>query len=209
MLRRLAGLFILILMFSACEKEQAVDQDESDVLTIKALAELATSRFLSDEIMMGQDETSFRLENEGLIDEYTASEEAFTRERPQKNSFLVCLISVEPDREQRQQLGRALKAYSNRNERILNSYRQNFRELQQRMEAARQLLHRSYEAGEIDREQYRQKMLMLRERYHESIKRIREANAEAFSGSYTMLLQHLGHILSRDQWNSFASCLAS
>jgi hypothetical protein len=200
-------------MLFSCEKAREdliTDGEESaGLLTIKSLVEQANDRYLSGDVLTGQDDISLTTENEGLIDEYIANEEGFSDVRPLRNALLSCLVSVEPDRDQRLQIVRALRAYSMRNQRLIHAHRQTIRNLKERIGNARQDLIDSLEAGEIDRDQYRQKILILRERYQEAINRIRTSNAEAFSRSYKMFLEHLNLVLSQEQWEAFTGCLTS
>jgi hypothetical protein len=213
MLKRYIVVLLSFFMLFACEKVRedimTDGQDPAGIVTIKSLVEQANDRYLGVDVVNGRDDIFLSSENEGLIDEYIASEEGFTDARPLRNTLLVCLRSVEPDRDQRLQIGRALRAYSMRNERLIYAHRQTIRNLQERIGNARQELMDSLEAGEIDREQYRRKILTLRERYQEAIKRIRVSNAEAFSRSYRMFLENLNQILSQEQWKAFTGCLTS
>lgn len=203
----------LIIALTACEKERSEvpvpEKADEGVLSVEALVNQANSSYLSGDVRVADEDGSFLLENDGLIDEYLADEEGFSGSRPYRNLFLQCLISVEPDREQRQQAARALQAYSGRNERIIKMHRQSMQTLRQRAEYARRQLHQSFENGDIDREQYRRQMLMLRKRYQEAVHKIRTGNAEAFSRSYALLLRHIKSVLSEEQWEEFAGCLKS
>jgi hypothetical protein len=213
MLKRYIVVLLSFFMLFACEKVRedimTDGQDPAGIVTIKSLVEQANDRYLGVDVVNGRDDIFLSSENEGLIDEYVASEEGFTEARPLQNALLLCLRSVEPDRDQRLQIGRALRAYSMRNERLIYAHRQTIRNLQERIGNARQELFDSLEAGEIDRDEYRRKILTLRERYQEAIKRIRASNAEAFSRSYRMFLENLNQILSQEQWKAFTGCLTS
>jgi hypothetical protein len=210
--RILMPLFTVLFLFVmlACEKEKTdpmpIGQDEV-ILKINALVESANDRFLSERIKGDEDISSFRIENEGLIDEYTANSKDFTESRPQKNVFLVCLRSVEPNQEQRPLLGRALQAYSERNERIIRSHRESYQKLKERMENARKQLYQRFESGEINREQYSRQILELRKLYENSMARIKASNAESFSRSYKLLLTHISKVLSDKQWEVLSDCI--
>jgi hypothetical protein len=207
-LKPLAFLFLVLVLLS-CEKENTdtiiSDLDKDEISTINALVEQAKIRFLNGDVNGGDDNTSFRVENEGLIDEYTANSTDFSR--PQNNVFLACLRSVEPNQEQRPLLGRALQAYSERNERIIKAHRQNIHNLKLRMENARQQLYSRFEAGEITREQYHQQITRLRKLYQESLDRVKTSHADAFSRSYNLLLTHITKILGNDQWEMLTGCI--
>jgi uncharacterized membrane protein len=207
---RITLVLFLLFSFLSCEKEaedlKTDNEDQSAELVIKDLVEKAGNRYLSGEVILTENDETFLIEREGLIDEYTADENGFKDSRP-RNTFHVCVRSVEPDREQRLKLSRAFSAYSARNERIISTHRGNIRNLEQRVMTARRQLYHSFEAGEIDREQYRQRIQALRERYQEAVNHIRASNVEAFSRSYTLMLEHLTLILNQEQWNSFTTCM--
>ena len=209
---RVAAVLFLLFSFSACEKDsedlKTDNEDQSAQLAIQALVEEAGNRYLSGKIIHLENNETFVIEREGLIDEYTADENGFNDTRPQ-NTFLICVRSVEPDREQRMKLSRAFSAYSARNERIIGAHRENMRNLEQRVMTARKKLYLNFEAGEINREQYRQRTEALRERYQEAVNRIRVSNVEAFSRSYALMLEHLELIFNREQWKSFTDCMSS
>jgi uncharacterized membrane protein len=205
---------ILFLLFSfiSCEKNtddlKADQDDQSAQLAIKSLVEEAGNRYLAGEVALSENTEAVNTRGEGLIDEYTADEKGLNDTRPQ-NSFVSCIRSVEPDSDQRMKLSRALSAYSDRNQRIIGTHRESMQNLTRRVMTARNQLLLSFEAGEINREQYRKEVQALTERYQESVKRIRTSNLEAFSRSYTLMLEHLESILNQRQWNSFTSCMSS
>jgi hypothetical protein len=203
---------VLLLLFSflSCEKDAEViitdNGDQSAQLVIKSLVDDAGDRYLSGEVYISEGSETFLAEGEGLIDEYTADEKSFNETRPQ-NTFLACVRSVEPDSEQRIKLRRALSAYSARNERIIGNHRTDMQNLKKRVMNVRNQLTLQFEKGEINREQYRQKVQALKERYREVVKGIRASNVEAFSRSYKIMLEHLKLILNQEQWNSFTACM--
>ena len=201
---------LLIFSLVACEKE-SVDTGKTDPIaeeTIESLVELANKRFMEGRVTTDE-EVNDGGEIKGLIDEYTATREDFSAERPKRNSLLSCLVSVDPDREQRQLIGRSLNAFSGRNERIIRSYRQDMQNLHQRMGNTRRELYEKFRNGEIDREQLRRRLAALNERYREAVRNKRNKFSESFSRSYTILLEQLNEILDRDQWKAFTSCLSS
>jgi uncharacterized membrane protein len=209
---RITLVLFMLFSFLACEKDtedsKKDNEDNSAQIDIKSLVEEAGNRYLSGEVILSENNESLHVESGGLIDEYTADERGLKEDRPQ-NTFLVCVKSVEPDREQRMKLSRAFSAYSTRNERIIRAHRENMHNLEERMKTARNQLYLSFEAGEINREQYRNRMQALRERYQEAVNRIRVSNVEAFSRSYSLMLEHLQLILSQEQWKSFTSCISA
>jgi uncharacterized membrane protein len=208
---RVTLILFLLFSFLACEKDaddlKSKNEDESAQLAINALVEKAGSRYLNGEVNLSENNETILIEREGLIDEYTADENGFKDSRPQ-NTFHVCVRSVEPDRDQRLKLSRAFSAYSARNEHIITAHRENMRNLEQRVMTARRQLYANLEAGEINREQYRQSVQALRDRYQEAVNRLRASNVEAFSRSYRMMLEHLKLILNQEQWNSFTECMS-
>lgn len=210
----LASLLMAVILF-ACEKEKPAvlatpeEEEEAALITVADLVAFAEARYFSGSIDTDEEDGSFVIANEGLIDEYTADERGFGQSRPQHNGLIACLVSVEPDLEQRPLISAALREYRIRNQRIINAYRQQFQNIRQRMEGARRQMYEQFRSGRFDREQYRRQMQMLRERYMEALQDMREAHAEAFSASYELLLEKLQEILSEEQWEAFAECLMS
>jgi hypothetical protein len=199
---------LFVISIIACEKEIR-DSESTDKVaeeTIEFLVELASKRYMEEEFNEDSDAVS---ETRGLIDEYTASGEDFSANRAQRNSLVSCLVSVEPDNEQRQLIGRTLDAYSGRNERIIRSYRKDLENLNHRMEYARRELNEKFRTGEIDREELHRRWTALNERYREAVYNIRTKNAEAFSRSYKILLEQLSGILEQEQWRAFTACISS
>ncbi len=209
---RITAVLFFLFLILACEKNEVEiatgEEDKSAELIIKSLVEEAGNRYLNSEDVLAENNDDVISERKSLIDEYTADNTGFTDIR-NRNSLLICVRSVEPDRDQRQKLSRILTDYSERNKRIIDAHHEQMRNVQQRIMAARNQLHKSMEAGEINREQYRQRMQMLRDRYQESVNRIKSSNIEAFSRSYALMLEHLRQIFSLEQWNSFISCMLS
>ncbi len=209
------SLFLGAMLF-ACEKEKPTEvllpeeeQAEIVLTSIGDLVSFAQERYFGGSVQAGQDDETFVISNEGLIDEYTADERGFNENRPRQNSLISCILSVEPDQEQRPLIAQALREYRMRNQRIINLHRQRFHNLSQRMEGARSQLQERFRSGDIDREQYRRQMQMLRERFQEALQNMRAAHAEAFSASYALLLERLQEIFSEEQWEAFAACLMS
>jgi hypothetical protein len=195
----------------ACEKE-ARDTEKTDPtaeVTIEFLVELANKRFMEEEVTTGEKVNDTGSEIGGIIGEYTATREDFSTDRARRNDLLSCLVSVDPDNEQRQLIGRSLSVYSGRNERIISSYRQDMQNLHQRMENARKELYEKFRNEEIDREQLLRRLTDLNKRYREAVYNIRHKNSESFSRSYTILLEQLKEILYRDQWRAFTACMSS
>lgn len=209
---RFVAVLLLLVSITACEKEteelKTAEADKSAELIIKSLVEAAGNQYLSGEVVLAENNEAVSIEREGLVDEYTADNTGLSDDRP-KNKLHLCVRSVEPDRDQRQKLSRAFTSYSERNKRIIGAHREHMQNLQQRIMAARTQLRTNLEAGEINREQFRQRMQVLRDRYQEAVTRIRTSNVEAFSRSYTQLLEHLSKILSQEQWESFTACMSA
>jgi hypothetical protein len=206
---RIIGILMLLTVFASCEKSQEEHLIEEIDVSLKAMVELANKRFMEGQAVVEADDESLRVANDGLIDEYTADDKTFSDSRSGKNTMMYCLRSVEPDREERQQLSRALRAYSERNQWVISTYRRNVQDLQQKMENARIQLHAKYQDGEIDSEEYRRQMKILRERFAEALKAIRNSYGEAFSRSYTLLLEHFKMILTDEKWRKLTACSLS
>lgn len=205
---------VMIAMVSCREEKLSeLTLDEPEVpgaLTIEEVVELANTRYMNVGIAQGQDDDAFVVPNEGLIDEYTANEAVYLRvQKSDDNSFANCLRSVEPSREQVVMIRRALHAYGNRNERVIANHRSAFRQLNENVRTKRQGLFRRYQAGLITQEAYRTQVQNLRTRFQEALAGIRESHAAAFSRSYDLLLRQLEPVLTEEQWDDFASCVAS
>jgi len=211
--KKILGAFVLAFLFlgiHSCNKENLEKPSEDTPLTIENLVEFANQRYLTLKPEGGSDNSPFFMRGDGLIDEYTANEQGFLAvDKQGRNTFLLCLRSVEPAQEQVLQIRRGLRAYEIRNRQIIWNHRGAYWNLFERMELARRELYKQYQDGEIDMEQYHQKINELRQRFVEGIGRIRASHAEAFSRSYKLLLQHLENILSDNQWEVFSNCLTS
>ncbi len=215
--RTIKGLVWLIacsLALTACDEyhlEVPVPdhQEHPTTHSIPEVVETAHQRYLGGTVELSSNHLSFLLINDGLIDEYTADDRMFRDSRPRANRLLDCLRTVEPTSDQRPQIARALQSHRLRNERIIQAHRQEVMQLRQRVETARRQLYRRFQAGDIDREQFREEMMHLRERFQEGLNGIRRSNAAMFSRSYNQLLEHLQEILTEEQWEVFTGCLTA
>ena len=209
---RFAAVLLLLFSVMACEKEivvlESAEEEQPADLVIKSLVDAAGSRYLGGEVSFSESAEAPSAVREGLVDEYTAGEAGLSDTRS-RNKLHQCVVSVEPDRDQRMKLGRAFTAYAERNKSIIGTHREQIQNLQQRVAAARAQLYASLEDGTIDREQFRQRMQVMRENYQDAVLRIRNSNVDAFSRSYALLLEHISKILSEDQWEAFTACMLS
>jgi hypothetical protein len=200
------SVFVLA-VFVSCNKERQDSMQEQQT-SVEEIVEIVHQDYLGSDVIEGDEQTPFFVSNEGLIDEYLATENAFEiQDKSVNNRFIRCLTSVKLDDEQIPQVRRALKAYENRNGRIIQKHRQAFAQLHDRMENNRQELIRQLRSGEIDRAEFKRKMTQLRAQYQQALMRIKESNAADFSQSFRMLMQQLNNILTERQWNAFTGCL--
>lgn len=214
MIKQLLLSMVILFTLSACNKEfeEFTPEQRGEVMpSLTMLVETANLKYLSGEVEIDNQDVSFFVANDGLIDEYTATERAFTSADKQAvaNSFVACLRSIELDADQRPRVRRLMKLYENRNERIIGNHRMLAHQLRERMETARRTLNMQYRNGRINEDEFRTRIAALRERYQQSLQRIRNSNAEAFSRSYELLLQRLQEILTEEQWEAFADCIGS
>jgi DNA anti-recombination protein RmuC len=206
--------FVILLAISACNKEFeefTPELRDEAVPSLTSLVEIANLKYLSGEVEIDNQDVSFFVANDGLIDEYTATEHAFMSADKQAvaNSFATCLRSIELDPDQKPRVRRLMKLYENRNERIISNHRMLAHQLRDRMETARRTLHMQYRNERITEDEFRTRIAALRERYQQSLQRIRSSNAEAFSRSYELLLQRLQEVLTEEQWEAFSDCISS
>jgi hypothetical protein len=205
---------IVLMAMSACNKNTddfTPELRHDAVSSVALLVESANLRYLSGKVEIGDLGGTFILSNDGLIDEYTATERAFTTAEKQivANSFVACLRAVELEPDQRPGVRRLIMHYGNRNERIIGNHRMLANQLRERMDTARRTLHMQYRNGRITEDEFHTRLAALRERYQESIQRIRNSNAEAFSRSYESLLLRLQETLTEEQWEAFSDCIGS
>jgi hypothetical protein len=194
-------------VFVSCNKERQ-DSLQEQQITVEEIVEIVNQNYLGSDVIEGDEQTPFFVTNEGLIDEYLATERSFENEdKSVSNRFVRCLKSVNLNDEQIPQARRALKAYENRNERIIQKHRQAFAQLQDRIEDNRAELIRQLRSGEIDRVEFKRKMTQLRAQYQQALMRIKESNAADFSSSFRMLMHNLNNVLTERQWNAFTGCL--
>lgn len=194
-------------VFVSCNKERQ-DSLQEQQLSVEEIVEIVNLNYLGSTFIEGDEQTPFFVINEGLVDEYLATESSFeNQDKSAGNRFIRCLKSINLDDEQIPQVRRALKAYEIRNERIIQKHRQAFAQLHDRMEANRVELIRQLRSGEIDRVEFKRKMTQLRAQYQQVLMRIKESNASDFSRSFRMLMQNLNDVLTERQWNAFTNCL--
>jgi hypothetical protein len=200
---------IALAVLISCNKERHETAPET-IDTVENLVLLANQAYLSAEIIGGDEQSSFFVSNEGLIDEYLACDTRFgSPEKTFNNRFIGCLRSIGLEEGQIPLTQRALRAYETRNEKIVQRHRQAFVRLHERIEAKRNALLRQLNNGQIDRNEFRRQITQLREQYRQGLRSIKETNADAFSRSYRMMLQQLRNILDEDQWEIFTTCLRS
>lgn len=208
---------IIIVAFAAliatsCNNEY-FDQDQNIpengiTVTIDEVVVLANQKYLVAEVFGGDEQQSFYVPNEGLIDEYLAMEEHdIPDDKMLDNSFIRCLMAVGLSDAQIPMVRRSLQAYENRNEALINKHRQELATILTRAENQRSNLLRQLMAGEITRPEFNRKMTLLRTNLQNALLRLKESNASDFSRSYRMLMNQLHEILEPRQWNAFADCL--
>lgn len=194
-------------VFVSCNKERQ-DSSLEQQLSVEEIVEIVNQNYLGSDDIEGDEQTPFFVDNEGLIDEYLATESSFeNQDKSVANRFIICLKSINLDEEQIPQARRALKAYEIINERIIQKHREAFARLNERMEASRVELIRRLRSGEIDRAEFKRKMTQLRAQYQQALMRIKESNASDFTRSFRMLMQNLNDVLTERQWNAFTDCL--
>jgi len=204
---RFLGMATLVMIFLAvsCNREEAeiVTQPNAD-----ALEEYANEQYLKAEIVGGDEQSPFYVYNDGLIDEYTASDanlNARSMEAP--NKLVNCLLNVNLTEEQRANVRRALVSYQKRNQQLIQQHREAVAELNQAMQQRRLYLMRLFRSGEIDRAEFHKRMSDLREKYTQTLKNIKQEHAFNFRRSYRFMLNNLLEILDDAQWNRFVTCM--
>jgi hypothetical protein len=206
--------FALMIAFIAvsCSKDKLTDQlrenETTEMMSVAEVVSMVNEQYLQPIESDADENTPFNTENDGLIDIYTATAEDFDS-RSIDNKLLRCLASVGLDSDQATQTRRALNAHEQRNEHIIQRHRNAYRQLNARMNNARQELVAQFQNGEIDRMEFHRRMNLLRERYQQGIQRIRSSNAEAFSRSFNGLMLNLQDILNARQWAAFTGCMRS
>ncbi len=205
---------IVFMALTACDKDSSLTEpfpiDDSALPSYAILVENANQKYLSVEVGMGSIDGAFFVPNDGLIDEYTASERDFvSADKQNGNSFVACLRSTELEQEQRQRVRRLMLNYQQRNERIIANHRMLVRQLHERMQTARRTLYLQYRNDHITEDELRARLAAMREHYQDGLQRIRTSNAEAFSRSYAFLLERLQDVLTEEQWEVLAACLDS
>jgi len=201
------ALLIALAVLVSCNKERHETAPET-IDAVENLVTLTNRAYLATEISGGDEQTSFSVSNDGLIDEYLAGERHFDNyEKSHSKRFIRCLRSVDLEEVQLSQARRVLKVYETRNEKIVQRHRQAFFQLHERMEAQRNALIRQLHSEQIDRIEFKRKMTLLRDQYQQGLRRIKESNADAFSRSFRMLMHQLHGILDAGQWNDFTNCL--
>jgi hypothetical protein len=216
MKKNLIRLFVFFVVFafiaSSCNKEndeQAQNiPDNIATATVDEAVRLAKQKYLVAEVFEGDEHQSFFIPNEGLIDEYLAGEEnTMPDAKMPSNTFIRCLSSLGLSDAQIPLVRRALLAHENRNEMLIERHRQELETILARAEAQRSKLLRQLMAGEISRPEFNRKIALLRTNLQNALLRLKETNADAFSRSYRMLMNHLHNILEPRQWNVFTDCL--
>jgi len=204
MKKNLIRLFVFFVVFafiaSSCNKEndeQAQNiPDNIATATVDEAVRLAKQKYLVAEVFEGDEHQSFFIPNEGLIDEYLAGEEnTMPDAKMPSNTFIRCLSSLGLSDAQIPLVRRALLAHENRNEMLIERHRQELETILARA------------AGEISRPEFNRKIALLRTNLQNALLRLKETNADAFSRSYRMLMNHLHNILEPRQWNVFTDCL--
>ena len=199
--------FIIVFLFS-CKDTAQQELSPDTVIALEQAVEQANQDYRASEVSGGDEQSPFSVINEGLIDEYLAVESDLDNsEKSAKNRLTGCLRSLNLSDEQISQVRRALKALEIRNEKIIQRHRDAFTALNAGMEARRNNLNRQLAGGQIDREEYSNRITYLRDQYQKALSRIKESNAGEFSRSHRLLMQHFQKILNERQWNAFTSCL--
>jgi hypothetical protein len=118
---------LTLVAMNACDKDRSLlepeQTDDKTLASYTSLVEIANQKYLSVEVDMGSIDGAFVVPNDGLIDEYTATEKDFeTVDKQSGNSFLLCLRSTELDDDQKIRVRRILHNYRTRNEHIRLHY---------------------------------------------------------------------------------------
>ncbi len=206
---KIPAILLVVALAASCNKEQpelGVNVENDLLPTVAEMVDLVNEAYLSEISIDADENRAFQAENDGLIDAYTATSADFDV-KTGNNSFIRCLVSVNLDDDQSSQARRALKAYEQRNERIIQHHRQAYRQLNARANNARQMYVAQFQAGEIDRAELARKLNMLREQYQKALRELKASNADSLSRSFRFLMTNLNEILTERQWAAFTACL--
>ncbi len=202
----------ILFVFASCNKDAVNDHldktTEMEVITTSELVDFVNNLYLIAVEFDGDETRPFHISDDGLIDIYTTTIEAFDV-KSNENKLLRCLQSISLNDAQTSQVRRALSAYQLRNERIIQHHRQAVQQLNTRVNNARQELLDQFHNGEINRAELNRRIHLLRDQYHAGLRQIKANHAEAFSHSFTLLLDNINSILTERQWHAFASCMRS
>ncbi len=195
------------LVVTSCSKDQNLP--ESFVLaTVEEVVSKANQKYFVADVFGGEENLSFFIPNEGLIDEYlTIDNLSSGLGKALNNGFIGCLRALELSEAQLTLIRRSLIAYENRNQAIIAKHRQEVAMILDRAEAKRKELRKQLLDGEITQAEFDRRIALLRTRLQAELLRLKESNASHFSRSYRLLLNQLKGILSATQWSAFTICL--
>lgn len=200
-----AWMIALLLLSASCSKEK-IENQPADSITVDEIVAYANELYLHTDESNADENRAFRTDNDGLVDLYTATLLDF-ESKSTDNRLIRCLSNLNLEQEQIRPVRRALKAYEQRNERIIAQHRQAYRQMNARVNQARESLFLQFENGEIDRPELARQLKQLRLQYQHALRELKASNAEAFSRSFRLLMTNLNEILNDRQWAGFTNCL--
>lgn len=215
-LKSLVMIALGVTIFASCQKEsispalseqeQEVIQDIQDEL-INDLSIQIDEEFMNSEVMGGDENADFYMENDGLPEAYLLDEGdlELLGKRPPK--LVRCLIGVQPDSAQKLQIRKAMSTYADCKRGAVKNYRSDLLALNRKVAAERKKLVDAFKNQRITRQQFQDDMKKLRARYAQASKDIKQKYAATFKSCYTDFLKSLKRILSSRQWTAFVNCL--
>lgn len=208
---RIAG-FALILLFTAtgCKKEKVQQAIEDNTrYEVEAMMNDADESYNKAEFTEGDETTEFQAENEGLHEAYTLIETDMDDagfKRGLEKRFLSCLRKLNLSDTQVAQMRKAFRAYEECKANDVRLHREAYKKLHIRIEAKRKELIALLRDGKISRQQFEEKMKMLRADFHDSLREIKKKHAAHLKLCYEKFLRHLKSIMTDRQWKAFVDC---
>lgn len=199
-------LILLILCFQySCIKEEEFDSVEVKT-TIEALVESIHQGFFDFEINGGTIEEPISLPTEGMDGIYGIRSADLDNLEGEDLSLFNCINSLNPGLLQRVKLRDVSNTFAVCRYATSLAYKEDIKELLDRVEVERLEYIRQFEAGEITQETLNQELADLKQRFSLVYLNIKEFYSEIFKTCLETMIRDIQSTLNNQQWQTFVNC---
>ncbi|MDP2174701.1 MAG: hypothetical protein Q8K70_02195 [Bacteroidota bacterium] len=200
-----------ILSIVGCKKEtiQTTSNDVASAQELETIINETDEKYNEVEVVDGGEDKEFYAENEGLPESYLLTEQDMDEagfKRTVEKRFIRCIKKLELSDEQAKKLRMVLRSYEECKANDIKKHRFAYESLRNRIENIRKEYLAKLKRGDITREQFAEKMQLLRKDFVESLRKIKQSHASNLKMCYDKFIRGIKTTLTDRQWKAFIEC---